>query len=304
MARGPYAAIAAAIVAVSFASIFIRWSASDALTIAFYRLTFATLIILPFAAIDKATPIRSVPRRDLLLMAGIGVVLAAHFAFWITSLKTAGVTVASSVVLVTSHPVMVALVSHFAMGERVTAPTAAGIALGLGGVGAIAIGDAGISATTLAGDAFALLGGVMAGVYFLAGRRLRQRVSLPVYAFVVYGTSALTLFIVTAATGALEPKGYMPRELLLFLAMAVIPQIGGHTLYNWSLRFVPAPVVSLSLVGEPIGASLLAWLLLAEIPGSLVALGGALALAGIFLTAYATATSPATAPAARRTELP
>jgi drug/metabolite transporter (DMT)-like permease len=286
MARGPYAAIAVAIVAVSFSSIFIRWSTSDAITIALYRLTFASLILIPFAAGDRSTPLQQVRKRDLALMAGIGVALAAHFAFWITSLKTEGVTVASSVVLVTSHPVFVAIVSHFAMGERVSAPTAVGIGLGFTGVTAIAVADAAISSTTLVGDVFAFLGGIMAGIYFLAGRRLRQRVSLPVYALVVYSTAAITLFVLAAAAGALLPTGDLRRELVLFLAMAAIPQIGGHTLYNWSLRFVTAPVVSLSLVGEPIGASLLAWLLLAETPTTLVALGGFLALAGIFLTAY------------------
>src|SRR3989441_2436366 len=187
MARGPYAAMAAAIVAVSTASILIRWSDSDAFTIAFYRLGFATLIILPFALLDRTTPLRSLLRRDVLLMAGIGVVLAAHFALWITSLKTAGVTVASSVVLVTSHPVMVALVSHFLLKERVSAMTAAGIALGFSGVVAIAVVDLGSSTTTLAGDLAALGGGVMAGVYFLAGRGARQRVSPPGDPVVVFG---------------------------------------------------------------------------------------------------------------------
>src|SRR2546422_10878911 len=141
MAGGPSAGIAAALVAVSLSSILIRWSESDAFTIAFYRLGFATLIILPYAAIDRTTPLRHVARRDVLLMAGIGVVLAAHFALWITSLKTAGVTVASSVVLVTSHPVMVALVSHFLLKERGSAMTAAGVALGVSRGVAIAAVD-------------------------------------------------------------------------------------------------------------------------------------------------------------------
>ena len=289
MARGPYAAIAAAIVAVSTASILIRWSDSDAFTIAFYRLGFATLIVLPFAVIDRATPLRRLARRDVLLMTGIGVVLAAHFALWITSLKTAGVTVASSVVLVTSHPVMVALVSHFLLKERVSRMTAVGIALGFGGVVGIAVADLGVSTTTLGGDLAALGGGVMAGIYFLAGRRLRQRVSLPVYAFVVYGTAAGALFVLAGATGRLAPAGDLRRELLLFGAMAIVPQLGGHTLYNWALRYVPAPVVSVSLVGEPIGSTLLAWILLHEVPSDLVAVGALLALAGIFLTASSTA---------------
>ena len=225
-------------------------------------------------------------------MAGIGVVLAAHFALWITSLKTAGVTVASSVVLVTSHPVMVALVSHFLLKERVSRMTAVGIALGFSGVVGIAVADLGVSTTTVAGDLAALGGGVMAGIYFLAGRRLRQRVSLPVYAFVVYGSAAVALFALAAATGKLAPAGDLRRELLLFGAMAIVPQIGGHTLYNWALRYVPAPLVSVSLVGEPIGSSILAWLLLTELPSALVAIGALLALSGIFLTAYSTATTP------------
>ncbi|TLZ60184.1 MAG: DMT family transporter, partial [Methanobacteriota archaeon] len=228
-------------------------------------------------------------RRDVLLMTGIGVVLAAHFALWITSLKTAGVTVASSVVLVTSHPVMVALVSHFLLRERVSRMTAVGIALGFGGVVGIAVADLGVSTTTLGGDLAALGGGVMAGIYFLAGRRLRQRVSLPVYAFVVYGTAAGALFVLAGATGRLAPAGDLRRELLLFGAMAIVPQLGGHTLYNWALRYVPAPVVSVSLVGEPIGSTLLAWILLHEVPSDLVAVGALLALAGIFLTASSTA---------------
>src|SRR2546427_13197236 len=126
MARGPYAAIAAAIVAVSTASILIRWSTSDAITIAFYRLGFATLIVLPYAIIDRTTPLRRLSRRDVLLMAGNGVGLAPHFALWITSRKTAGGTVPNPVVLVTSHPGMAALVSHFVPKDNEGALTRAG----------------------------------------------------------------------------------------------------------------------------------------------------------------------------------
>src|SRR2546422_2340870 len=165
MARGPYAAIAAAIVAVSLSSILIRWSESDAFTIAFYRLGFATLIVLPYAVIDRTTPLRRLARRDVLLMAGVGVVLAAHFALWITSLQTAGVTVASSVVLVTSHPVMVAVVSHFLLKERVSGMTAAGIALGFSGGVAIALVDLGCAPTPLGRDLPPVAGaGTAAGV--------------------------------------------------------------------------------------------------------------------------------------------
>jgi drug/metabolite transporter (DMT)-like permease len=280
----PYAAIAVAIVAVSFASIFIRLSESSPLVIAAYRLMFATIMVAPFALARQRQELSRLGRRDILLMVGIGGVLAAHFALWITSLKVEGVSVASSVVLVTSHPILVAVVSHMVLKERVNSVTAAGIAIGLAGVTLIAVGDYGLSASTLGGDLLAFGGGIMAGVYLLAGRRFRQRISLLTYVFVVYASAAFFLVVAAFITDNMRPSGDLWRELGLFAAMALISQIGGHTLYNWALKYVTAPVVSVSLVGEPIGASILAWLLLGETPGILVAFGGLAAVCGIYLT--------------------
>lgn len=289
MARGPYAAIGTAIVAVSFSSIFIAWSSSDYVTIALYRLAFATAILLPFA-LRGGERLRGVSRRDALLMAGVGAILATHFTLWIASLKAGDVAVpvASSVILVTSHPVLVGLLSHFVFKERVNRTMAAGILLGFAGVVVIALADYRAAAPTIVGDLLAFLGGVAAGLYLLAGRRIRQRVSLTSYAFMVYGSATAVLFAYALLLGAsLAPKGDVPREIGLFLAMAIVPHIGGHTLYNWALRWVSAPVVSLSLVGEPIGSSLLAWALLAQVPSGFVGVGGALAIVGIAMTAYA-----------------
>ena len=287
MASRPVAAVALAVVSVSFSSIFIVWSASDALTIAVYRLAMATAILAPFALARRDAALWRISRRDALLMLLVGAVLAAHFGLWVTSLKVQGVTVASSTILVTSHPLLVGVLSHFVLRERISSRAALGIVLGFSGVVAIALADLGVSGETLLGDVFAFLGGVGAGFYFLLGRRIRQRVALVDYAFVVYGSATAFLFVAAAIAGDLAPRGDLPRELLLFLGMAFIPQIGGHTLYNWSLRLVPAPVVSLSLVGEPIGSSLLAWVLLSQVPSPAVGLGGALALAGIYLAASA-----------------
>jgi len=289
MARGPYAAIGAAIVAVSFSSIFISWSSSDYVTIALYRLAFATAILLPFVLMRRDR-LRGISRRDVLLMAVVGAILATHFTLWIASLKAGDVAVpvASSVILVTSHPILVGLLSHFVLKERLNRTMTVGILLGFGGVVIIALADYGASAPKLVGDVLAFLGGVAAGLYLLAGRSLRQRVPLTSYAFVVYGSATAVLFVYTVVLGAsLAPTGDVPRELVLFLAMALVPHLGGHTLYNWALRWVSAPVVSLSLVGEPIGSSLLAWALLSQVPSGLVGLGGALAIVGIAMTAYA-----------------
>jgi len=285
MRGGPYAAIALAVVSVSFSAIFISWSTSPFITIALYRLALASLILAPFAFLDRRRPLRGILRKDALIMIGVGAILATHFTLWIGSLKIEGVSVASSVILVTSHPLLVGVLSHYVLRERLNAWMALGIALGFSGVVVIAVADSTARSESGIGDLLAFTGGIAAGFYFLAGRRLRQRVPLLAYAFVVYVSATGVLFLYTLGLReSLLPVGDWRTEFALFLAMAVIPQIGGHTLYNWSLRWVTAPVVSLSLVGEPIGSSLLAWILLSQVPGAAIGIGGALALGGIYLT--------------------
>ncbi len=287
----PYVGIALAIVSVSWASIFITWSTSPPITIALYRLGLATLIIalvlLVRLVYSGTRPLRGLPRRDLAIMAGIGAILATHFTLWISSLKVSQESIAASVVLVTSHPLLVGVLSHFVLKERINRWTAIGILVGFSGVIVIALADYGPGGSLLYADALAFAGGIMAGFYFLAGRRLRQRVALLDYAFVVYGCATAVLFVYAIILGqSLTPVGNTDTELLLFLALAVIPQIGGHTLYNWSLKWVPAPVVSLSLVGEPVGSSLLAWAILNQVPAVGVGVGAGLALVGIYLTVF------------------
>jgi len=285
-------AIAFAVISVSFASIFITWSESPPITIALYRLAIATgiigaTILVRTGALRKPNTLLRIPRRDAALMALIGAILASHFALWISSLKVEGESIASSVVLVTSHPLLVGLLSHYVLRERLNRWMAIGIVLGLAGVVSIALADYGFAGSLLYADILAFSGGVMAGFYFLLGRRVRQRVALLDYAFVVYASATAVLLVYALAFGSsLAPVGDVPRELILFAALAIIPQIGGHTLYNWALRWVTAPVVSLSLVGEPVGSSLLAWVLLTQVPTVGVAIGASLALAGIYLTAF------------------
>src|SRR5437870_2460551 len=175
----------------------------------------------------------------------------------------------------------------YVLRERLNRWMAVGIVLGFAGVVSIALADYGFAGSLLYADILAFSGGVMAGFYFLLGRRVRQRVALLDYAFVVYASATAVLFLYALALrSSLAPVGDLPRELLLFAALAVIPQIGGHTLYNWALRWVTAPVVSLSLVGEPVGSSLLAWVLLSQVPTVGVGIGAGLALVGIYLTAF------------------
>jgi len=280
----PNLAILVSIAAVSTASILIRLSEAPPLTLATYRMVLSTLMLAPFYL--RGGGVRRFRELDAgrwLSLVAVGVVLAVHFASWITSLSLT--SVASSAIFVHIDPVFVALVSHFLLGERVSRRTVLGIAVAFAGATMIAWGDMGSGGGSLYGDALALLGGVMLGVYILGGRYLRRSLDLISYVTPVYATSAVTLLAGSLALGA-PLAGFPLGEYLIFLALAVVPMIFGHTVYNWALRYVSAPVVSLSLLGEPVGASVLAYLLLGEQPGGWVVAGGVITLLGIMVSAY------------------
>jgi drug/metabolite transporter (DMT)-like permease len=207
-------------------------------------------------------------------------VLALHFASWITSLSLTSVT--SSVLFVHIDPIFVAVISHFILKERIGRNTLIGILLAIIGATVIAMGDAGIGKTNLVGDLLSLVGALMLGLYILAGRKLRQRLSLISYVTPVYAISAIVLVLLTVLSRTkLAP--YPLNEYLLFIVIAVVPMIFGHTVYNWTLKYIEAPIVSISMLGEPIGATILAYIFLAEIPSKISLIGGMITLLGIFL---------------------
>jgi len=282
----PNLAIIVSIVAVSTASILIRISDAPPLVIATYRMLFSTLILLPFFLRGGGPEVMSgMSKGGLLTLAGVGVALALHFASWITSLSYT--SVASSVIFVHVDPFFVAIVSHFWLGERISLRTVFGIVLGFIGAILIAWGDAGVGELNLYGDLLALIGAVMLGIYILSGRQIRQRLGLVDYVTPVYATSAFVLFLFTIASNT-KITGYPPSEFLIFLLIAVVPMIFGHTVYNWALRYVSAPIVSITLLGEPVGASILAYIILGEAPAPMTMIGGAITLVGILITVYRT----------------
>jgi drug/metabolite transporter (DMT)-like permease len=277
----PNLALLASIIAVSTASILIRMSNAEPLTIAAYRMSISTFMLLPFfikgerlkSFIDSRT-------RDKVTLAAVGVVLALHFASWITSLEYT--SVASSVIFVHIDPIFVAVVSHFYMEERVDRRTVVGMVVALIGSVVIAWGDAGVGESNLYGDLLALSGGIMLGLYLLAGRRLRQSLDLVSYVTPVYTVSALTLVLMGLASGS-QMGGYPTQEYILFTIIALVPMIFGHTVYNWTLKYLSAAVVSVSLLGEPIGATILAYFFLGEIPSMTTLIGGVVTMWGIYL---------------------
>ena len=269
-----------AVTAVSFASIFIRLCTAPPLAIAFYRLFFATIILLPITIRLKLNELKSLSRRDVATMFLIGLFLSIHFAFWITSLEFT--SVASSVALVTTHPLFVCFGGWLLLREKVTPPLLAGIILSIFGCVLIAYGDYGIGGDTLIGDLYALIGAAAAAAYFIGGRSLRQRVDTLPYAATVYASCTLILALLCILTGT-PFYPYSARDFLLFLALAVVPMIIGHTTLNWALKHLPASAVSASVLGEPAGSTLMAALLLREIPNSITLLGVAVTLSGIYL---------------------
>jgi drug/metabolite transporter (DMT)-like permease len=280
----PNLALFISIIAVSTASILVRMSKGPPLVIATYRMLFSTLLLLPFfLRFDGYRKLRSMSARGVASLMGIGVVLAIHFASWITSLSFT--TVASSAIFVHIDPIFVAVVSHFFLKERVTKRMVAGIIIAFIGVTVIAVGDAGIGELNLYGDLLALIGGVMLGIYILGGRVVRRNLDLTSYVTPVYATASLVLVLMSLISGT-PLTGYPVNEYVLFFAIALVPMIFGHTVYNWALRYVSAPLVSMSLLGEPVGASILALMFLDEVPSLMVLLGGVVTLAGILICAY------------------
>jgi drug/metabolite transporter (DMT)-like permease len=282
----PGVGLAVAIVAISTGAILVRLSSAPSTVAAFYRVLFTTLPLLPVAWWRYRDEFGHIGRRDLLFATLSGVALAVHFAAWFESL--AWTSVAASVTLVQSQPLFVALGAWLLLDERLTRRIVGGILLAIAGMVTMALGDlvSGVlvGAAPLYGNALALLGAVMAAGYVLAGRSLRQRVSLVPYVVVVYSVCSVVLLGIVLAQGA-PLTGYPTREWLLFAGLAVGPGLFGHTVINWALGHLKSSVVSVSLLGEPVGSTLLAFLLLAEAPTAFTVGGGVVVLAGIAVTA-------------------
>lgn len=292
----PLMVVMAGILAVSTASIFIRQAQQEAasLVVAAYRLGLASLILLPFAY-QKRKEISEFHKRQWLLALGAGGILALHFAAWITSLEYT--SIASSVVLVTTTPLWVAIFSPIFLKERLNRAAVFGLGIAMIGGTVVGLSEAcslsqtGLECNSLQGfwsgraafgNFLALVGAWMAAGYMMIGRGLRPGLSLISYVFVVYGVAALVLMGLVGLAG-LPLTGYRPTTFIWFAALAIIPQLLGHSSLNWALRYLPASFVSVSLLGEPIGSILLAFLFLDEIPTGLEFAGGVLILMGIVL---------------------
>lgn len=282
----PVLGLAVAVVAISTGAILVRFSNAPASVAAFYRVLFTTLPLLPVALWKYRQEFRVIGRRDLGFATLAGIALALHFASWFESLEWT--SVAASVTLVQSQPLFVAVGAWLLLRERITRRMTLGILVAVAGMAAMSLGDlfSGVlvGPDPLLGNTLATFGAVMAAGYVLAGRSLRQRVSLVPYVVVVYAVCTVCLLGIVLAQGG-PLTGYPAREWLIFAALAVGPGLFGHTVINWALAHLESSVVSVSLLGEPVGATLLAFVLLAETPTAYTVAGGGVVLIGIALTA-------------------
>jgi len=289
-------AIAIAIVAVSTASLFIRFAQQDApsLVIAALRLTIASLLLAPIAIYRDKDELLSLRKNELLLGLFAGFFLALHFASWITSLEYT--SVASSVVLVSTGPLWVALLAPIFLKESLSKKILWGMLLALIGGIFIALSDSCVwksnidcetvfnlqNSKSMIGNLLSLTGAFAITGYLLIGRRLRITISLLPYIFLVYSMAAffLIFFMIIAKQ---SPFGYSLTTYGWIFLLALIPQIIGHSTYNWTLRFLPATFVAILTLGEPIGSISLAYIILHESPGIFKTIGGIFILSGIYL---------------------
>jgi drug/metabolite transporter (DMT)-like permease len=276
---GPYLGILIAVVSVSFAAIFIVWCDAPPIVIAGYRMLFAVLLLLPFALGPCRKQCLALPWRTVLVLAGIGGVLALEDLAVTTALTMT--TVAAVVLLVTAHPLIIGMVSIFYLRET-DKRAFFGIILGFSGIVLLSIN--GFAVGNLTGDLLAVLACILASIYIISGRIMRQKVDIIPYAIMVYAFASLFLFAGCFATATqVIPMSW--QNIVLFLLLAGVSTILGHTIYNWSLKYISASFVSVSLLGETLIASILAMFIFDQVPSSMIVVSGALLLAGVLIVA-------------------
>jgi drug/metabolite transporter (DMT)-like permease len=266
------------ILAISTASIFIKLCDAPALTIAAYRMVISSLILLPFAIHQKVW--NGWSRDELGWLTLSGILLSLHFVTWIASLRYT--SVASSVVLVTTQPIFVGIGEWLLMKERMKSRLILGIVLCGVGSALIGYGDMTHSQGSLFGDVLAVLGAITASGYFLVGRKMRKKRNLISYIFPVYSTAGLLLVILVLLFQ--KPFfGYSSSTYLYLVLLAVVPQLIGHTTFNWALKYMSASLVVITILGEPVGSTMLAYLILAEGLTVWKVLGGISIFSGILI---------------------
>lgn len=277
----PYIAVIIGVISISSSAVLVKLADNaPAAIIANYRLLFAVIIMAPLILVKYRHEFRFIQRKDWILSAGAGLFLALHFILWFESLSYT--SVASSVVLVTLQPIFAFLGTYLFFQERFSFGAIISMIIALLGSFIISLGDFQLSGMAFLGDILAILGAIAITAYFLLGQKVRKRLSLMTYTFVVYTISSISLVLYNLILQ--HPFfGYPSSHWWIFLALAIFPTFFGHSLFNWALRWLSTSIISMGIVFEPVGATLLAYIVLQEQVTASQWLGGTIVLFGLFL---------------------
>ncbi len=275
-----YLAIFFGVLCMSTSSIIIKYIAAPAMIIAFYRVVFTSLASAGGQGRKLSSSLAQISKIDYLYIMGAGFFLALHFGFWITSLSYTSIS--SSVLFTNLQVIFVLFFSIFILREKLNLLVSVGIIIALSGCVVIAHGD--LQYGKLMGDMLALASGLFVAIYFIIGRDVRKRVDALTYTSITSLTAAVVLFFACVAFG-LEFTGYRSLDWMLFILLALGPGLGGHAILNWALKYVKAPIVAVSILGESVGASLLAYIIIKEHLLWYQILGGILIISGIYMAA-------------------
>lgn len=271
------------IVAISFSSIFIKWSSAPVSVQGMYRLLFTSLLMLPFARPYSGAAF-ALRRKDWLLLVVSGAMLALHFLLWMGSLKFT--SVASSTMIMALEPVFIMLGAYLLYKEKNSMSAIAGLAIAIFGVVFIGWGDIGLSSDNLKGDLLSIGGTAAVAAHLLIGQKLVARMPSYLYSLIVFIAAAIVFAVYNLLAG-IPFFDYPPSEWGIFVLLAIVPTVFGHILFNWLLQYASATTVSMNILGEPVGASILAFLLLGEQLTILQWAGGVLVMGGLAVYLYA-----------------
>jgi drug/metabolite transporter (DMT)-like permease len=268
-----------AVAAISTSAPLVRAADAPTLAIAFWRNALALPLLVVLVMARHRAEWRSLATRERRLAALAGLFLAAHFATWVPSLSFT--SVASSVALVSTQPIWAALIAR-ARGEHVPRAVWTGIGLAVAGAVVLSGVDLSIAPRALLGDALALAGGVLAAAYVTVGADVRRTVSTTTYATICYAVAAITLLAV-CLVGSQQLTGYEGSTWLAIAGIVVGPQLLGHTVVNHVLRTTSATLVSVAILGEIVGATVLAAIFFDETPRAAAWLAALLIVVGVVL---------------------
>ncbi|MEV9641334.1 DMT family transporter [Mammaliicoccus sciuri] len=276
----PYIPIAIGVLTVGLSAIFVKLTTADAGVIAFYRMFFSVVIMLPFFLQSYRKELYRLSKRDWLLSSIAGIFLAIHFILWFESLNYT--SVASSTVLVTLQPIFALTGTALIFKEIISGKMLTAVIVALTGSIIISWGDFRVSGAALFGDVLALLACGFITAYLLVGQDVRKRVSLVTYTFLVYLVSSIALFLYVITIQ--QPLfSYPASDWGWFFALALLPNLLGHTLFNWAIKWVSTNVISITILFEPVVASIAAYYILQESISVSQMIGGIVILTGILL---------------------